>query len=365
MGFLQEFLPESLALKIAVLAPAGLLILLLVNSFASERKIRALGGHAPIRKGWAPLGLDLLYGALKYNIAHRADEFFAIGFKMTKRANPWTYEMGIGHMRLIMTADPDNIKAILASQFADYGKGKQFYHDFEPFLGDSIFATDGQKWQNSRQMIRPQFVRDRLSDLVKFEHHIQKLLPMLGGKGQTVDIQTMFYCYTLDAATDFLLGKSIDSLGNEQAQFKIAFDDVQYVQSLIVRSGGFGWAIPKSKYYSGLKTVNEFTDTYIDAALRLPAGEIEKSANDNREHTFLHEAISYSRDRKVLRDQIIGILLAGRDTTAGTLSWFFYEISIKPKIVAKLRQEIIDTIGLDKSPTYEDLKSMKYLQVSH
>jgi len=33
-----------------------------------------------------------------------------------------------------------------------------------------------------------------------------------------------------------------------------------------------------------------------------------------------------------------------------------------PAITAKLRQEIIDTVGLQDTPTYEHLKNMKYLQ---
>lgn len=64
----------------------------------------------------------------------------------------------------------------------------------------------------------------------------------------------------------------------------------------------------------------------------------------------------------MLRDQLIAVLLAGRDTTASTLSWTFYEMARHPESFKKLRQEIIDTIGLVNAPTYDDLKNMKYLQ---
>lgn len=63
----------------------------------------------------------------------------------------------------------------------------------------------------------------------------------------------------------------------------------------------------------------------------------------------------------MLRDQLVAVLLAGRDTTAVTLSWLFYELSQQPKIVAKLREEIVGRVGEHKVPTYEDLKSMRYL----
>ena len=81
-------------------------------------------------------------------------------------------------------------------------------------------------------------------------------------------------------------------------------------------------------------------------------------------HTFLHALANLTRDRKILRDQIFAILMAGRDTTASALSWVFYELARHPEITRKLRAEIIDTVGLDAAPTYHDLKGMKYLQVS-
>jgi cytochrome P450 len=46
----------------------------------------------------------------------------------------------------------------------------------------------------------------------------------------------------------------------------------------------------------------------------------------------------------------------------GTLSWLYYELSYHPEVYAKLREEVLSTLGIDGKPTYEHLKSMKYLQ---
>ena len=61
----------------------------------------------------------------------------------------------------------------------------------------------------------------------------------------------------------------------------------------------------------------------------------------------------------------MAVLLAGRDTTACTLSWLFYELSNHPQVVRKLRQEVQDVVGIEGQPvpTYENLKGMRYLQV--
>lgn len=115
-------------------------------------------------------------------------------------------------------------------------------------------------------------------------------------------------------------------------------------------------------FYDSMKTINTFVSTYIDQALALSPAELEQKTNHDRGYTFLHAIASYTRDRNMLRDQLISVLLAGRDTTACTLTWTLYHLSLNPTITAKLRAEIIDTVGLDRTPTYEHLKNMKYLQ---
>ena len=130
--------------------------------------------------------------------------------------------------RIIFTADPENIKAILATQFGDFGKGEPFHREWSEFLGDSIFTTDGQAWHASRQLIRPQFIKDRVSDLQCFESHMATLfkaianggaldgedqpVDMVAGNGKPLDVSDLFFRYTLDVATDFLLGKDVKSL---------------------------------------------------------------------------------------------------------------------------------------------------------
>lgn len=55
-------------------------------------------------------------------------------------------------------------------------------------------------------------------------------------------------------------------------------------------------------------------------------------------------------------------MLTATDTTAGTLSFLFYELSANPEIVAKLRREVLEIIGSDRSPSFEDIRNCTYLQ---
>ncbi|EMC96093.1 hypothetical protein BAUCODRAFT_71913 [Baudoinia panamericana UAMH 10762] len=338
---------------------------IVLSAVTLERKLDALGKRAPSRRTWSPWNIGLLFQAIWYFSHHRNHEWWwALFGKCGNKNLPYTVEAITAGARIIFTADEENIKAILATQFQDYGKGERFREEWKDFLGLSIFTTDGERWHDSRSLLRPQFIKDRLSDLLTFEKHTKVLIPLLAGShnGATVRADDLFFRYTLDAATDFLLGSSVDSLHNGQSEFAAAFTEVQHIQSIIARAGPMQNWVPRKKFHAGLKVLNRFVDTYIDRALQLPPDELEKMTKSDEGYTFLHALASYTRDRQVLRDQLIAVLLAGRDTTAVTMSWLTYELSRHPQVVQKLRQEIISHSGLDKPPTYDDLKSMRYLQ---
>lgn len=131
---------------------------------------------------------------------------------------------------------------MLTLQFGDFGKGESFHEEWREFLGDSIFVTDGDMWSRSRQLIRPMFTRDRIVDTEIFEKHVQHLIPLLAGgstpgASKVVDVAQLFYRYTLDAATDYLLGNGTESLQNPQVAFAEAFRYVQCRQAQLFRLG--------------------------------------------------------------------------------------------------------------------------------
>lgn len=55
-------------------------------------------------------------------------------------------------------------------------------------------------------------------------------------------------------------------------------------------------------------------------------------------------------------------MIAGRDTTAATLTFVVYFLSMYPNIMDRLRKEILEKVGPSKRPTYDDIREMKYLR---
>ncbi|ETS86214.1 hypothetical protein PFICI_00042 [Pestalotiopsis fici W106-1] len=374
---LTELIFENVSFKgLLVFLSVSYVLYRIATSFEKRQRLRRLAGApAPKIKARLPWGLDIVKRQVKATMSHKNLESW---YTLFKDVPGMTAEGKIIGRRLIFTSDPENIKAILASQFGDYGKGEPFHREWSEFLGDSIFVTDGDKWHASRQLIRPQFVRERISDLDCFESHLDTLFRAIAngqalngadqkvdieaGNGKTVEISDLFFRYTLDVATDFLLGLDVQSLTTPRQEFADAFNEVQRVQSIRARAGPLQSWIPLKSFRAGLKVINKLCETYIDRALQLSPEELATRTKSDNGYTFLHELALFTRDRKVIRDQLVAVLLAGRDTTASTLSWTIYELSRHPECVRKLRDEIIHQVGLERKPTYHDLKNMKYLQ---
>ncbi|KAL6228825.1 hypothetical protein BDW75DRAFT_127882 [Aspergillus navahoensis] len=341
----------------------------LARKIQVQWQLSLLGARAPKIPFFLPYAMDFIYKSMQANRSDRDLEYFTDIMRNAKGAplveDNKTVELDAGiSTRVIFTRDPENIKAILTGQFSDYGKGESFHRDWREFLGDSIFVTDGEQWSASRHLIRPMFVRDRLVDTEIFEKHVQHLIPLLAGdnRSKVVNVTSLFFRYTLDAATDYLLGHGTDSLQNPETEFAEAFRYVQRRQAQYFRLGVFKFVLSRTEFRRQLKVMDDFIKPYIDRVLAMSSTELDQKLS--KSDTFLHALARFTRDRRILRDQLVAILLAGRDTTAATLSFCLFELARNSEATAKLREEIASRLGVGTSaqkPSYIDLKEMKYL----
>lgn len=207
-----------------------------------------------------------------------------------------------------------------------------------------------------------------MADLNTFERHIRHLVSRIPRDGSTVDLQTLFFQLTLDSATEFLFGESVNSLTSpeesEQQKFGKAFD---YAQSQLGNRSRWGKLFRFYKYSEfdiACKTVHDFVDKIVDRTLEktepLDVEKIIDGDGEQHRYVFLTEMAKATRDAKRLRDELLNVLLAGRDTTASLLSHTFFVLARRPDIWKKLQAEVDGLHGV--LPDYETLRSMKYLK---
>lgn len=219
-----------------------------------------------------------------------------------------------------------------------------------------------------KALVRPNFTRAQVADLSTFETHTQHLIAKVPRNGEVVDIQSLFFQLTMDSATEFLFGESVNSLispeGSESHKFAAAFDFAQSQLGTRSRLGSLTFFLRDSEFTKACKTVHNFVDVLVYRALdRVNALDAEKNIDgkDEKErYIFLDELVKATKDPKQIRDELLNIFLAGRDTTASLLSHCFHILARRQDIWKRLKTEVDELNG--SKPTYETLKNMKYLK---
>ncbi|KAK6200465.1 cytochrome P450 [Scheffersomyces amazonensis] len=279
---------------------------------------------------------------------------------------------------IIFTKDPENIKAILATQFNDFEFGLRSAFLY-PLLGEGIFTLDGEGWKHSRAMLRPQFSKEQVGHVQALEPHIQLLAKHIVQHNKNeFDIQELFFRFTVDTATAVLFGQSVESLKDSfigftdpednfdgRRDFANAFNKSQEYVAKRAMLNDLYFLINPQEFKESNAKVHRFADHYVNKALNVSSEELEKASKE--QYIFLYELVKETRNPKVLRDQLLNILLAGRDTTASLLSFTFYELCRNKDIWKKLREEVDNKFGLGNESrvyeiTFESLKRCEYLK---
>ena len=101
------------------------------------------------------------------------------------------------------------------------------------------------------------------------------------------------------------------------AAFSEAFRIAQDLLFRRERLGELYWLYGSREYRKNCLVVHHFIDEVVQEALS-GAQQVDEAID---QQCFLNSLIQETRDPKILRDQLLNIMLAGRDTTACYMTW--------------------------------------------
>ena len=175
-------------------------------------------------------------------------------------------------------------------------------------------------------MLRPIFNHHKTEYFTHIQDAVSNLLARVTDEAMkdVVDLQPLFFLLTLDVTTAAVLGRSTNSLQDQGSklglQFANAFDQGQHYLAIRGRLGDFYWVLGGKKFRDACKFVHNFVDSIVqDSLSRKQCSDEEETKEEG--YLFIDALIRETRDARAIRDQLVNILLAGRDTTACLLSW--------------------------------------------
>lgn len=202
-------------------------------------------------------------------------------------------------------------------------------------MRDSILTTDGQLWQDNRNHLVPHVARIRSTDYIVTERHTQNLIGVLSD-GAPHDMLDLLNRFAIDVVSDIFYGTSTNTLVSNDQILRDAVQKLKDRNTWRNLLGNLGVLFPADV------KAREAIDRYLDHVLDHFSPERSKSVEerDRKASCLLGDLSTKGISRSVLKDQIISIVVGGRDSVAIAITWGLYELVRHPKILHELRREI-------------------------
>ncbi|PHH66484.1 hypothetical protein CDD81_6959 [Ophiocordyceps australis] len=313
--------------------------------------------QAPVRD--PIIGLDFIYDVL---FKPPEDRYLALSQQAHARLGP-TYTVRRWAWEVIYTCDSRNIKHLLASGFSDFALPRLRVAALETLVGRGIFTLNGQAWSRARARLKPLLARlDHEAAVEALEGHFQAMLnlicPCRDSLTAQVDLQPLFFRLAMEFAGSFLLGASTGMLHKSEAAEGFVRDYMTCSTEVVRRLGcgplqhlRFSPRCHKAK-----QRVFGYIERFIDDALATAAAP---SRANKAPDSVLVRLAAVTPDRAALRDQVLHLLVASRDTTASMLSNLFFVLAQEPAVWTRLRHEVMAISG-QTCPSVAQLRQMQY-----
>ncbi|GFY81960.1 cytochrome P450, family 704, subfamily A, polypeptide 2 [Actinidia rufa] len=230
-----------------------------------------------------------------------------------------TYRLVMLSHSEVYTADPVTVEYILKTKFSNYGRGQYHTGIMRDLFGDGIFAVDGEK------MASP-----------------------------------------AEARPDLLMKSTLDSI------FKVGFGVDLNTLSELRGSLTLAW-----KQF--LNRTSKVIDNFVYELIRCKREQMKNGKLDRGKEDLLSRFLVESEKDpenmtdKYLRDITLNFTIAGKDTSANTLTWFFYMLCRHPFVQEKIAQEVREATETEKNVSTDEfanklteaaLEKMHYLHAA-
>jgi cytochrome P450 len=323
---------------------------------------------------------------------------------------------------ILMLNRPEYLEYVQKTNFENFPKGFQFADKLGDLLGlDGIFVADGDVWKTQRKMASHMFSANKFNTWVRQVVHneldqIDSLLETVasqndhdigqglystagtslekrsGTHGGAIAMPELFFRYTLSSFAKMAFAADLGCLSEDPVSlqkphpFAVAFDYAQGVMNdrfvfpiwkLSERIMPYGREMRRS-----IKTVRTFGMAIIKQRLAETGADVSSIQIDEKDASFnpddlkqcslqnegkdlLALFMEQTQDPQALLTVVLNFLIAGRDTTAQTLSWLFYELCAHPEHVEHIRRELDQVMGKDAASKrswlkYDEFKKLPY-----
>jgi cytochrome P450 len=274
------------------------------------------------------------------------------------------YELDLGMTRVIMLNHPRHAQHVLRDHAGNYRKGGALWDFLRKMFGNGLVVSEGDFWLRQRRMMQPQFHHERLAALTDLivEAIADSFVRWDEGRAATAPLNMIpaFNQLAMQVISKALFGSALDIAEMNRVGEAMGFALDYLMPGMLLTS------LPSWLPFPGKRRFQRSLQIFDEALFRIIAhGRRHKEGDPHLLALLLQlvdEETGEGMNDQQLRDEVSALFLAGYETTSVALSWAVQYLTLFPKTLRKLQDEV-DTVLGSRRPSFSDLRNLPYCRM--
>ncbi|EAI3784737.1 cytochrome P450 [Campylobacter jejuni] len=282
-----------------------------------------------------------------------------------------SYKMQTGYVKmpnfdLYVINDTKEVKRMMVDEVREFPKSAFLHELLSPLLGESIFTTNGEVWKKQRELLRPSFEMTRINKV--FNLMSEAVADMMDRFSKypnhaVIEVDEAMTFITADVIFRTIMSSKLD----EEKGKKILNAFVTFQEQSVHTAMRRMFRFPKWLSY----VLGDRKRAKAGDVIRQVLSDIIKPRYDMADNAEFEDILGSlllvvdadTNERfsfEEILDQVAMLFLAGHETTASSLTWTLYLLSLYPKEQEKAYEEITQVLQ-GGAIEISHLRQFKYL----
>jgi cytochrome P450 len=288
----------------------------------------------------------------------------------------WAYRYGpmlvyrIGTRPFLLVSDPELAQTVFRARPDAYRRLSSLSNIIEEILGPFVFTAEGDSWRGLRQLATETLsARHQRSFFPTLRRATTRLREHWGGladRASDVDVQSDLMRFTVDCTTSLAFGIDMNTVQGKDFELGAKIEHIfpAVMRRLTSPVPYWRWVpFPADRQLSrALADVRGELTSWVDRARERLLSEPQDGPKNFLEAMLLaRDAQGRPYSQEVILANALGMLVAGEDTTANSISWAIHHLCERPDVLARLRSEADAVLGEEsvaRSP--EQVRDLTY-----
>ncbi|HEB7593251.1 TPA: cytochrome P450 [Campylobacter coli] len=282
-----------------------------------------------------------------------------------------SYKMQTGYVKmpnfdLYVINDTKEVKRMMVDEVREFPKSAFLHELLSPLLGESIFTTNGEVWKKQRELLRPSFEMTRINKV--FNLMSEAVADMMDRFSKypnhaVIEVDEAMTFITADVIFRTIMSSKLD----EEKGKKILNAFVTFQEQSVHTAMRRMFRFPKWLSY----VLGDRKRAKAGDVIRQVLSDIIKPRYDMADNAEFEDilgslllVVDADTNKRFsfeeILDQVAMLFLAGHETTASSLTWTLYLLSLYPKEQEKAYEEITQVLQ-GGAIEISHLRQFKYL----